>query len=168
MEDGRIPKDILYGELVTGRRPVGRPALRFRDVCKRDMKCTDSDPASWEQLAADRSEWRHTVKRGAHPGKRCPRAHFPIVFAMPARCHCAQCVPVRPVRTSAYQCAHCVPVRPLRTTITKPPANALGYTAPALTQPDTTASERAADTVRRITTDNASRIWRDTPDLQSE
>ncbi|KAI8519542.1 hypothetical protein Bbelb_027990 [Branchiostoma belcheri] len=44
-----------------------------------------------------------------------PRAHFPIVFAMPARCHCAQCVPVRPVRTSAYQCAHCVPVRPVRT-----------------------------------------------------
>ncbi|KAI8505331.1 hypothetical protein Bbelb_174400 [Branchiostoma belcheri] len=69
MEDGRIPKDILYGELVTGRRPVGRPALRFRDVCKRDMKCTDIDPASWEQLAADRSEWRHAVKVGLARGQ---------------------------------------------------------------------------------------------------
>ncbi|KAI8482909.1 hypothetical protein Bbelb_393270 [Branchiostoma belcheri] len=29
----------------------------------------------------------------------------------------------------------------------KSPANALGYTAPALTQPDTTAPERAADTI---------------------
>ncbi|KAI8515757.1 hypothetical protein Bbelb_065700 [Branchiostoma belcheri] len=69
MEDGRIPKDILYGELVTGRCPVGRPALRFRDVCKRDMKCADIDPASWEQLAADRSEWRHAVKVGLARGQ---------------------------------------------------------------------------------------------------
>ncbi|KAI8519265.1 hypothetical protein Bbelb_025220 [Branchiostoma belcheri] len=69
MEDGRIPKDILYGELVMGRRPVGRPALRFRDVCKRDMKCADIDSASWEQLAADRSEWRHAVKVGLARGQ---------------------------------------------------------------------------------------------------
>ncbi|KAI8491363.1 hypothetical protein Bbelb_309960 [Branchiostoma belcheri] len=69
MEDGRIPKDILYGELVTGRRPVGHPALRFKDVCKRDMKCTDINPASWEQLAADRSEWRLAVKVGQARGQ---------------------------------------------------------------------------------------------------
>ena len=29
MGDGRIPKDVLYGELATGHRPAGRPALRF-------------------------------------------------------------------------------------------------------------------------------------------
>ena len=33
MENGRIFKDLLYSELATGRRPVGRPALRFKDVC---------------------------------------------------------------------------------------------------------------------------------------
>ena len=27
MEDGRIPKDMLYGELATGSRPTGRPTL---------------------------------------------------------------------------------------------------------------------------------------------
>ena len=34
MKDGRIPKDLLYGELEFGSRPVGRPKLRFMDVCK--------------------------------------------------------------------------------------------------------------------------------------
>ena len=41
MEDGRIPKNILYGELASGRRLKGRPQLRYKDVCKRDMKALD-------------------------------------------------------------------------------------------------------------------------------
>ena len=64
MDDGRIPKDLLYGELATGSRPVGRPALRFKDVCKRDMKNCDIDPSTWEAAAADRSTWRATIKTG--------------------------------------------------------------------------------------------------------
>ena len=43
MEDGRIPKDILYGELALGRRTTGRPHLRYKDVCIRDMKAVDID-----------------------------------------------------------------------------------------------------------------------------
>ena len=61
MEDGRIPKDILYGELATGKRKTGRPQLRFKDVCKRDMKALDMDIDSWEDLASDRSGWRSTL-----------------------------------------------------------------------------------------------------------
>ena len=34
MEDGRIPKDLLYGELATGKKPTERPQLCFKDVCK--------------------------------------------------------------------------------------------------------------------------------------
>ena len=34
MDDGRIPKDTLYGELATGTRPTGRPALRHKDLLK--------------------------------------------------------------------------------------------------------------------------------------
>ena len=55
MEDGRIPKDILYGELAFGKRPRGRPQLRYKDVCKRDMKALEIDPEGWEDIAADRS-----------------------------------------------------------------------------------------------------------------
>ncbi|KAJ8333488.1 hypothetical protein SKAU_G00414960 [Synaphobranchus kaupii] len=64
MEDGRIPRDILYEELTTGTRPVGRPFLRYKDVCKRDMKASDINPTSWEALAADHSKWRQVMKTG--------------------------------------------------------------------------------------------------------
>lgn len=50
MEDGRIPKDILYGELASGRRNIGRPQLRYKDVCKRDMRALNIDTESWEGL----------------------------------------------------------------------------------------------------------------------
>ena len=58
MEDGRIPKDILYGQLATGKRRTGRPQLRYSDACKRDMKALDINPSDWEDLAADRPKWR--------------------------------------------------------------------------------------------------------------
>ena len=38
MDDGRIPKESLYGQLKTGVRKVGRLVLRFKDASKRDLK----------------------------------------------------------------------------------------------------------------------------------
>ena len=58
MEDGRIPKDILYGELASGKRAVGRPQLRYKDVCKRDMRALDIDTECWEEAADNRTGWR--------------------------------------------------------------------------------------------------------------
>ena len=58
MSDGRIPKDLLYGELDHGLRPVGRPKLRFKDTCKRDMIEIGLDVENWETLAADCGRWR--------------------------------------------------------------------------------------------------------------
>ena len=67
MEDGRIPKDMLYGygELATGSRPAGRPTLRYKDVCKRDLRAGDIAPTDLEALAADRNVWRLTTKSAA-------------------------------------------------------------------------------------------------------
>ena len=62
MHDGRLPKDILYGELATGSRPTGRPTLRYKDVLKRDLKAGGISPAGFEALAADRSGWRYTTE----------------------------------------------------------------------------------------------------------
>ena len=63
MEDGRIPKDLLYGELAQGTRSTGRPQLRFKDVCKRDLKALNIDLTTWETSASDRSTWRQLTRR---------------------------------------------------------------------------------------------------------
>ena len=64
MDDGRIPKDILYGELATGTRPTGRPVLRYKDVCKRDFKSCSINPADLQTATSDRSSWSANVKTG--------------------------------------------------------------------------------------------------------
>ena len=43
MEEGQIPKDILYGELESGKRNTSHLQLCNRDVCKRDMKALSTE-----------------------------------------------------------------------------------------------------------------------------
>ena len=56
MNDGRIPKYILYREHNAGKRNLGRPQLHYRDVCKRDMNELSIDKIKWEELATDHSK----------------------------------------------------------------------------------------------------------------
>ena len=48
MDDGRIPKDIMFGELKEGKRKRGRPKLRYKDVVKRDLGRIAVDHTKWE------------------------------------------------------------------------------------------------------------------------
>ena len=43
MSNGRIPKDMLYGKLVTETHTAGSQYLRYRDICKRDMEVAGID-----------------------------------------------------------------------------------------------------------------------------
>ena len=54
MENNRIPKELHYGELASGKRPTGRSQLHFKDVCKPDLKALAIDTKTWEVVAADR------------------------------------------------------------------------------------------------------------------
>ena len=78
MEDGRIPKSILYGELSEGQRRKGRPQMRFIDVCKRDFKATNIDPNTWESSAADRVLWRASVKTGVKKAELSRTLHLQL------------------------------------------------------------------------------------------
>ena len=61
MGDEQIPKSMLYSKLVDGTCKGGRPSLRFKDVCKRDLKCLNVGTDKWEDLANDRDNWRSSV-----------------------------------------------------------------------------------------------------------
>lgn len=45
MDDGKIPKDMLFGDFATGHRPAGGPVLCYKNVCKGDMRSGYIDPA---------------------------------------------------------------------------------------------------------------------------
>ena len=68
MPNARIPKYMLYGELVTGTRTVGRSYLRYRDTCKRDMKVAGIETMTWEVATDDRGPWRAVVKADMRRG----------------------------------------------------------------------------------------------------
>ena len=63
MEDFRIPKVIIYDELVLGKRTTGRPHLRYKYDCVRDMKEVDIDIISWEGIAVNRAKWGSALKQ---------------------------------------------------------------------------------------------------------
>ena len=66
MDDSRIPKQLLYGELCVGKRHRGRPKLRYKDVLKQSLNDCDIDPKEWENLAKDRPAWRLKVHHRVH------------------------------------------------------------------------------------------------------
>ena len=70
MKNGRIAKDILYRELATVTKPTTMPIVRFKDVCKRDIKTDSINPANWETQATDRSSWRTAIRTCIHTSER--------------------------------------------------------------------------------------------------
>ena len=60
----RIPRALLYGELATGVRKRGRPCLRYKDICKKDMYLVCIDHKTWESIAEERTLWRSKVPEG--------------------------------------------------------------------------------------------------------
>ena len=65
MPDHRLPKQLLFGELVDGKRSRGAPKKRFKDSLKASLKAFDICPDAWEIAAQDRSCWRTSVQKGA-------------------------------------------------------------------------------------------------------
>ena len=63
MGDEQIPQSLLYSKLVDGRRKRGWPTLRFKDICKCDLKSLNVGTDKWEELANDWDKWRSSVYR---------------------------------------------------------------------------------------------------------
>ena len=61
MEDHRLPKIALFGELSSGHRNLGAPKKRYKDTLKKALGTCDIDHHQWTTLAADRDTWRQTI-----------------------------------------------------------------------------------------------------------
>ena len=56
MNDNRLPKKLLFGELLP-TRPAHGPKLRWRDLVLRDLQSLGFDALGWFNAAQDRSHW---------------------------------------------------------------------------------------------------------------
>ena len=68
MEDSRIARGVMMGRPV-GRRPLGRPRMRWEDNVKRDLAQLGVEtPDQWHDIALDRGEWRLVKAAKDHMG----------------------------------------------------------------------------------------------------
>ena len=67
LDDDRIPKQLLYGELSVGSRPQHKPKKRFKDCVKDSLALCKIDDPDWEMVACDRNRWRKMM----YSGSRC-------------------------------------------------------------------------------------------------
>ena len=106
----RLPKQIMYGELTEGKRPVGRPKLRHKDVIKRDLKDCGIEPMAmhWQTVAEERPTWRTSLTGGSAIYTKAYQIHKEIKRA---RCHARN----QPTRCSKQK--HCLTRQKLATTI---------------------------------------------------
>ena len=74
MEDQRIPKQLLFGELEQGHRRQGRPCKRFKDTVKADLQWCDIPPTELVATALDRQRWR-TLSQSASSALEEERRH---------------------------------------------------------------------------------------------
>ena len=54
----RLPKQILYGELCQGSRPLGCPLKRYKDTCKKDLQAFRISVNEWRELAQKRPAFK--------------------------------------------------------------------------------------------------------------
>jgi hypothetical protein len=64
MDDRRLPKQVLYGELAVGNRRKGAPKKRYKDTVNIIIRNLNIDE-NWETIAKDRSRWRRIIKEGS-------------------------------------------------------------------------------------------------------
>ena len=99
MDSTRLPRQVLYSELCSGKRNTGRPCKRFKDNLKLYLKTGQADPKTLETMAADRQAWREFTKRTgkvaeedrharrvASKARRAARALQPLNPATAATC----------------------------------------------------------------------------------
>ena len=70
LEDHRLPKSVMFGELSSGPRERYAPKKPFKDSLKKSVTACNIDHRQWSNLAADCVAWCHRIHQAA--------AHFEV------------------------------------------------------------------------------------------
>ena len=65
MDDTRLPKQVLFGELKKGKRKQCKPKKRWKDCIHRDLKELGLEEECWYDDCLNRHYWRSVVSMGA-------------------------------------------------------------------------------------------------------
>lgn len=60
----RLPRQVLYGQILSANRKPGGPKLRYKDQLKQTLKRCNIQPSDLESAAADRPLWRSLCHEG--------------------------------------------------------------------------------------------------------
>ena len=100
MEEHRMPRRLLYGELAAGKRHQGRQKKRYKDSVKANPQWCNIKPKDLESCAGDRLLWRARVRQAttSFEDARSQR----LATAREQRHKTTS-----PVTTTEFQCLHC-------------------------------------------------------------
>ena len=84
MDDNRLPKQVLYGELSTGERRAGGRKNSHKDQIETVLKSLKVALELLETYAADRSGWRTKCHEGA---KKCQQNRNDLTRFRRHKCH---------------------------------------------------------------------------------
>ena len=65
MEDTRLPKCVMFGEMVGGAGCVGGQEKEWMGCFLNDLRAFGTNDDQWTIAAQDEGEWRRTVEQGA-------------------------------------------------------------------------------------------------------
>ena len=79
MEDNGQLKQLMFGELASGKRKQGRPLKRFKDCVKASIIHAEITPKELESCAHDRTGWRALTRHTTdtfEERRRTPQTHL--------------------------------------------------------------------------------------------
>ena len=65
MEECRMSRRLMYGELQVGKKTQGQPKLQYKDTVKANLQWCHIKPRDLEGYAMDRPKWRGLVYKAA-------------------------------------------------------------------------------------------------------
>ena len=65
MEDTRLPKCVMFGEMVGGAGCVGGQEKKWMGCFLDDLRAFGINDDQWTTAAQDKGEWRRTAEQGA-------------------------------------------------------------------------------------------------------